>query len=232
MIDRPQLRAKARASLGGHIFAGTWLCMVLVCFIQSILTSLGSNLSSRWPNNYFVLSFGGAISLAVIILVVGPIAYGVAKISLSVARGNEKVNIEDLFSGYRENFQASMLLGFLECVFVFLWSLLLVVPGIIKYYAYSMAFYIQQDSENKDWNYCITESRKRMNGHKWDLFVLDLSFLGWYIVGLLCLGVGVLWVMSYHELARTHFYETVIREQATQEGSNDNVAEAIDTSKE
>lgn len=210
MIDRPQLRAKARASLGGQIFASTWLCMVLVCFIESVLTSLGSNISSRWPNNYFAISLGSIITIAVIVLIFGPISYGVTKISLSVARGNEKVNIEDIFSGYRENFQPSMLLGLMESVFLFLWTLLFIIPGIIKYYAYSMAFYIQQDSENKDWNYCITESRMRMNGHKWELFVLDLSFLGWYIVGLLCLGIGVLWVMPYHQLARTHFYETVI----------------------
>ena len=88
-------------------------------------------------------------------------------------------------------------------------------------YSYSMAFYIQQDSENKDWNYCITESRRVMNGHKWDLFVLDLSFLGWYIVGMLCLGIGVLWVTPYHQMARAHFYETVILGKETTEKTMD-----------
>ena len=60
----------------------------------------------------------------------------------------------------------------------------------------------------------------RMNGHKWDLFVLDLSFLGWYIVGLLCLGIGVLWVIPYHNMARTHFYETVIRGNSAESTQN------------
>ncbi len=213
MINRPEIRAKARASLGGNIFATTWLYMVLVCFIDGVLNSLGSSISGRWQQNIFATTVGSLISIAVLVLVTGPIAYGVAKISLSLVRGKDKVNLEDLFSGYKENFTASMLLGLLKTIFLFLWTLLFIIPGIIKSYSYSMAFYIQQDSENKDWNYCITESRKRMNGHKAELFVLDLSFLGWYIVGFLCLGVGVLWVSAYHTLARTHFYETVIAEK-------------------
>ena len=59
------------------------------------------------------------------------------------------------------------------------------------------------------WNACISASRQLMNGHKWEKFVLDLSFLGWIIVGALCLGVGTLWVTPYMEAANAQFYEYV-----------------------
>ena len=149
MINRPEIRAKARASLGGNIFATTWLYMVLVCFIDGVLNSLGSSISGRWQQNIFATTVGSLISIAVLVLVTGPIAYGVAKISLSLVRGKDKVNLEDLFSGYKENFTASMLLGLLKTIFLFLWTLLFIIPGIIKSYSYSMAFYIQQDSKNR-----------------------------------------------------------------------------------
>ena len=54
---------------------------------------------------------------------------------------------------------------------------------------------------------CITESRRIMSGNKMRLFLLDLSFIGWYIVGALCFGIGTLWVNAYHQMARANFYE-------------------------
>ena len=84
-----------------------------------------------------------------------------------------------------------------------------IIPGIVKAYAYSMAYYIKLDHPDYGWNACITASRQLMDGHKWEKFVLDLSFLGWIIVGSLCLGVGTLWVTPYMEAANAQFYEYV-----------------------
>ena len=79
----------------------------------------------------------------------------------------------------------------------------------MKAYSYSMAYYIKLDHPDYGWNACISASRQLMNGHKWEKFVLDLSFLGWIIVGALCLGVGTLWVTPYMEAANAQFYEYV-----------------------
>lgn len=76
-------------------------------------------------------------------------------------------------------------------------------------YAYSMAYYIKLDHPDYGWKACIDESRRLMDGHKWEKFVLDLSFLGWIIVGSLCLGVGTLWVTPYMEATNAQFYEYV-----------------------
>ena len=69
-----------------------------------------------------------------------------------------------------------------------------------------MAMYIQQDYPEKEGKDCIDQSRLMMDGHKWQLFCLDCSFIGWYLLGALCLGVGIFFVLPYHQLARTNFY--------------------------
>lgn len=191
MLSRPELRRRARQQLGGNIFATGWLSLLLACLIVSLIE--------------------GALSFTAIgsILILGPLAYGLTKVELKLVRGENggQFNIADLFTGFTDDFLNTFLLGFLQSIFIFLWSLLFIIPGIVKSYSYAMAFYIQVDAENKDWNACITESRKMMDGHKWELFVLDLSFLGWYILGSLCCGIGILWVIPYHEAARANFYE-------------------------
>ena len=97
-------------------------------------------------------------------------------------------------------------MGLMSSLFVLLWSLLLLIPGIVKSYAYEMIYYIKADHPEYDWRACLKESQKMMKGHKGELFMLDLSFLGWYLVGALCLGIGDLWVIPYHEAAKAQFY--------------------------
>ena len=150
----------------------------------------------------------GALSFTFIgfIIMAGPLEYGLARIMTATARGKGDVDIADIFVGFKEDAGSTIVLGLLKYIFICLWSILFVIPGIIASYAYSMSAFIQQDSPNKDWKYCIDESKKIMKGNKWKLFVLDLSFIGWYIVGALCFGVGVIFVMPYHKQARANFY--------------------------
>lgn len=115
----------------------------------------------------------------------------------------------DMFRGFQDDFGGTFLIGLMTSLFTFLWSLLFVIPGIVKMYAYSMAYYIKLDHPDYGWKACIDESRQLMDGHKWEKFVLDLSFLGWIIVGSLCLGVGTLWVTPYMEATNAQFYEYV-----------------------
>ena len=190
MLSRPELRRRAREQLGGNIFATGWLSLLLVLLLVDLITSAGS------------VVFFGALILA------GPLAYGMTLVSLKLARRKDgNVDFGDLFKGFSDDFLNTFLLGLMRGIFLLLWSLLFIIPGIVKSYSYSMAFYIQNDAPDKDWNTCITESRKMMNGHKWQLFVLDLSFIGWFIVGYLCCGIGLLWVAPYYTQARTNFYE-------------------------
>ncbi|EHI60502.1 MAG: DUF975 family protein [Hungatella hathewayi] len=100
---------------------------------------------------------------------------------------------------------------FLKDLFISLWSLLLIVPGVIKAYQYYMVPYIL--SENPDMRYrdALDLSRQMMDGHKWDTFVLELSFIGWYLLGLICCCIGVIFVEPYVQATMAELY-AVLRE--------------------
>lgn len=175
MVDNQILKQNAKAQLGGHIFAKTWLMILVVCLVNSAILSFAS-------------SFAGIGAW----IILGPMSYGLTRITTGLVYGKQSVDMSDLFKGFSEDFTNSLILGLITSLYTFLWSLLLVIPGIVKSYSYSMASYIQQDQPNKDWKYCMEESIRWMDGYKWKLFCLDISFIGWYIVGMLCLGVGVI----------------------------------------
>jgi uncharacterized membrane protein len=208
-MTRQEIKARAKAQLGGNIFGSPWLLALVVCLIASAVSLLNT------------IPMIGSIA---VLVVTGPIAYGMAYCFLKQTRDGEPMNIGDVFKGFSDDFTGTLLIGLMTSVFTVLWSILFVIPGIVKTYSYSMAYYIKADHPEYKWNECITASRQLMNGHKMDLFIQDLSFIGWMFVGSLCLGVGTLWVAPYMEAARSQFYESlkvaVAAEQPTAESVN------------
>lgn len=99
-----------------------------------------------------------------------------------------------------------------QWVLVFLWSLLLVIPGIIKSFSYSQTYYIYKDLQERGqadqvgYVDYVTLSRQLMNGHKWELFLLRLSFLGWDILGCLTCGIGFIWITPYKHMTYMNYY--------------------------
>lgn len=192
-MNRIYLKNRAKQILGGRIFADTWLYALLALAIASAVNSIAGA----------VLPGVGAI------LVTGPMSLGAAYVILKLARTGQKIDFKDLFLGFTQDIGQNILLGLLSSLFVALWSLLLIVPGIMKAYSYSMIYYIKADHPEYDWRTCLHASQEMTYGHKMELFVLDLSFIGWYILGALCLGVGTLWVIPYHETAKALVYEQI-----------------------
>ncbi len=110
----------------------------------------------------------------------------------------------------------NFILGLLIGLFVFLWSLLLVVPGIVKTYPYSMAYFIKCDHPEYSATQAIDESSRIMHGNKMKLLALDLSFIGWWILGSICFGIGTLWVVPYVKTAHAEFYLDLLEENEEQ----------------
>ena len=192
MNQNSVFRANARAQLGGNIFANNWLMALVVCLIQSLILTVGSSLA-------------GVVS----IILGGFLAFGLARVFLQLVRGQkQQIDIADLFCGTDE-FGSLIVLNLLVGLFTFLWMLLFIIPGIVKSYAYSMAFYIKHDHPEYDWKQCMDESQLYMKGYKWQLFCLDFSFIGWILLGFLCCGIGTLWVVPYQNAARANFYENL-----------------------
>ena len=115
--------------------------------------------------------------------------------------------VGNLLDGFGMFFRV-FVLNLLITVFVALWTLLLVVPGIIAAYKYRQAMYILIDNPDKSPMQCIRESKQMMSGHKWELFGLDLSFIGWFLLELLFSPVGV-WTKPYITTTRTLYYEAL-----------------------
>ena len=192
-MSRAEIKARAKAQLGRNLFGGTWLIAIVVLLIQSVLSSIP----------------------LVSIIVAGPITFGVAALFLKQARDGKTMEIGELFRGFQEDFGGTFLLWLFTTIFTALWSLLFVIPGIVKSYAYSMGYYLKADHPEYTWQQCLSESQRIMKGHKMDLFIQDLSFIGWMIVGSFCCGIGTLWVMPYMMAARAQFYESLRYAPAT-----------------
>ncbi|WLS84888.1 DUF975 family protein [Lactobacillus apis] len=106
---------------------------------------------------------------------------------------------------------------FLSSIFQWLWSFLLIIPGIVKAYSYALTPYIVNDmvASGKEVHAttAITASRQLMKGHKWELFVLDLSFIPWYLLGIITLGIGYLWLVPYISTTKANFYRNLAGDQ-------------------
>lgn len=100
---------------------------------------------------------------------------------------------------------------------IFLWYLLLIIPGIVKSYAYRMVPYILADNPNIGSKEAIKLSNEMTNGHKFNMFVLDISFIGWYLLGILALIVGVLFVLPYVNATEAELY-LALRKDALEKG--------------
>lgn len=178
------------------------LVYLLIVFAVSIVSELvGNSEATR-----------SALSL-ILTLALLPLSWSFATLFLGFVREGQ-TSVSALFHGYKKPWlPKSFLLPLLVGIYTFLWTLLLIIPGFIKSYAYAMAYYVYRDHREMGCNEAIEESMRLMYGHKWQLFVLDLSFLGWLLLSMLSLGIGLLWLTPYWSAAHVHFYEDLVREQ-------------------
>jgi uncharacterized membrane protein len=187
-----ELRARARQVLGGQIFKSEWLYALVVSLAAGAVISATS-------------------AIVIGLLLIGIVEIGHGKYYLERSRGTIKYDqIMVATDGVKGDVGSHVILGLLINVFIALWSLLFVIPGIVKSYSYAMAYYIKIDHPEYTPTQAIDESRRIMNGNKMKLFMLDLSFIGWMIVGSLCFGIGTLWVTAYMRAAHAEFYRDII----------------------
>jgi len=184
--ENSELRRLAREKLKDN-----WGMALLLCLIYIIICGLPSSVSH----------IGSVVSL----LISGPMALGLIICFVGFIR-NEQLKLETLFDGFK-NFSSALVLHLLIIIFIFLWSLLLIVPGIIASLSYSMAFYILNDNPEMGAKAALEESKKMMNGNKGKLFCLLLSFIGWFLLSICTLGIGFLWLTPYIQTSVTYFYQ-------------------------
>ncbi len=152
------------------------------------------------------IAFGNLITLALLPMQWGYYVYFLAK------KRQQETDLNYLFIGYKD-FGRIFGTLFLQSVYVFLWMLLLIIPGIVKAFSYAMTPYVLRDKPELSYDAAITRSSQLMRGHKAELFFLYLSFIGWVLLCLLTLGIGFLLLMPYVRTAEAHFYEDLLKEE-------------------
>ena len=203
-MNRAELKSAAKEQIKGKIGV-----LFLVTLIIALISGVAGAILSLVP-------FGG---LVVSIIITPAFSLSVIRVYLNVVNGGQP-EARDAFGGF-DDFWAAFKVTFLVGLFTFLWSLLFIIPGIIKSYSYSMSLYILAENKGKPALECINESKAMTEGHKFDLFVLGLSFLGWALLCVITLGIAAIWVTPYmaatyanaYNLLKPFAEEPVIEEQ-------------------
>lgn len=199
MKTNSELRAAGRADL-----AGRWNEAAMLTFVYVIFAGLGSALFGGTLN----VALNGLGNLVTILLM--PMGWGFAMTFLALHRHEEgdTFDIWHLLDGYRD-FRRIFCTLLLQGIYTVLWTLLLIVPGIVKACSYAMTPYILRDRKDISNNAAISLSQAMMEGHKMDYFLMELFFLGWIILCIFTLGIGYFWLGPYMQASVANFYEEV-----------------------
>ena len=213
-----ELRAIARRNL-----EGTWGISVGVALVAAILGGLivgtGSNINFNfnedtvrnlrpifWTVLLPMVSLAGLLGIVSFILG-GTVELGYAKFLLK-QYDRKELQFSDLFSQF-ERFGTGFAQKFLRMLYTCLWALLLVIPGIVKGLSYAMTPFILEEHPEMAASEAIKASMKLMDGHKMDLFILGLSFIGWSLLACLTMGIGFLFLNPYINAAYAAFYRSI-----------------------
>ena len=229
-MDRRILKEKARASL-----SGTWGVSIAVAVVASLLGALlsgssflpevNAELTTWFPflekladsvnRGYRIgsitLSFRDGILGFAAFLIGGVLQMGYARFLLNQHDGQE-FRFGDLFSMF-DYFGTGFAQRFLRSLYEILWSLLFIIPGIMKSYSYAMTPFILAENPNMSASQAIRASEELMDDYRWELFVLDISFIGWAILAALTLNLGNIALNPYKNAAYAAFYRQLQRER-------------------
>ena len=186
-------------NLGWAQLQGRWAQPVVFTLVYIIISA--------------VLSGIGSGMLSILLL---PMAYSYSISFLDNKRTGKDFKVETLFDGYKDFLR---ILGtlVLQNVYIFLWTLLLIVPGVIKSMSYSQTCYVLKDNPELSFNAAIERSMAMMEVHKMQYFLLMLSFIGWLLLTILTCGIAALWVSPYMNATFAHYYEYVKEEYSNKQ---------------
>ena len=148
-------------------------------------------------------------------LVIGPLEIGYYNSTRVLYENGDNNLTTNIFNLGFKNYIHNVWGYFLMVIFILLWTCLLFIPGIIMAFAYAMTPYILVDNPEMKAIDAIRKSRSMMKGHKFDLFFLELSFIGWILLSILTLGIGLLWLVPYMQASIAAFYNDLKMEAET-----------------
>lgn len=194
-MNRRELKKESRNSLkGNYLIAITITLLYIICII------IGAILYINVPILGLILS----------VIIISTLSFGFLNTFLKIARG-EEISISNLWEKSNMGIKY-FALQFIITLFTRLWTLLLIIPGIIAHYSYQFSYDIMLDDPDIGIMDAISLSKELTYGHKMELFILTLSFIPWYIVGAFTFGLLYLYVIPYHLTTICNFYNKITNE--------------------
>ncbi len=204
-----EIKKAAKSKMEGHYGEAIKLLIIVLifeCIFGLLDNSIGKSLglvNSEGETTFTLLSTIFSIFSSI----------GMTSFFLKIARGQEVdykelINRKDVIIPY---FIISILTG----IFVLLWSILLIIPGIIAAFSYSLVLYIALDDPNLGAMETIKKSKEMMKGNKWKLFCLSMSFIGWAILGIFTVGILYFWLIPYISTSSAIFYDDIKKKAVT-----------------
>lgn len=228
-------RAIARGGLAGHWVSavGTTLLAALLgadITMQKSVAGAAGNIYNQYsgddggvvnikmPTDVLLIIAALLMVSALVLLIIAIVQFiigsfvslGLARYNLNLIDGKE-ATVGQIFC-HSSIWGKAVWLRLRLAIFTFLWSLLLIIPGIIKSYSYSMSCFIMAENPEMSAKEAMEVSMQMMKGNKWRLFCLQLSFIGWGILCIFTLGIGFLWLSPYMNAATAAFYDEVSRQ--------------------
>lgn len=202
-MNRIELKQKAKEALNDKYAES-----IIVILITGLLGGIGSGFSSlgNLTQNYFLDLIGSLLTFIINCL----LGFGTLSFFLKLSR-DEEVEFKEIFSKIKMAVPY-LLISLLTGIFTFLWSLLLIIPGIIKALDYSQAYLVVLDNPDIDPMEALKESERLMKGHRLDYFILNISFIGWVILGAFTLGILYFWLIPYMSVTQMNFYNQLKEE--------------------
>lgn len=206
-FDRIRIKENAKT----HYQNNKWQ-NVLVILINVLIAGGVQVIVRVSDQEAFLMMFMSLVSIAVTILLTNIVAMGSATWFHRSIK-TEGLKMEEMFWTFKEDYGGNVLMMFLISLYTALWSMLFVVPGIVKGYSYSLAMYIKSENPQISASQAIELSKKMTNGRKMDLFVLDLSYIGWFMLSGITFNIlGILYVLPYYQAAKAFAYEEIKEE--------------------
>lgn len=221
MWNRVEVKTNAK-----EILKAKYWKAVLVAFIASALTGAASYTSAGSSNSdeigdlltslspqiiiaiVGIIAFSALIGIAISIFLENPLLIGCYKFFINCKNGGESLN--DIVMTFKNGYMNVVLTEFLRGLFTFLWSMLFVIPGIIKGYEYMMIPYLLADNPQMEREEAFAKSKEMMDGNKWKAFVLDLSFFGWGLLSACTCGIlYIFYVGPYIHLTKAELYHAL-----------------------
>ena len=199
-MNTAELKANAKEQLRGK-----WAVAIGTVLVANIL--IDSDVMYKVSEKFGLI--GLSISCSLISLFLGGvISVGLCKFLLDMTTKREGPRFETLFSQFNI-YLKTLGLNILITLSVCIGTILFIVPGIIVGLMFSQSYYILSEDPSKSITQCIKESVDMMNGHKWDLFYLELTFIGWWLLTAITVGIAGLWVAPYVKVTETNFYLSI-----------------------